>query len=418
MADIISKESPFTPGRPVPVEFFVARHKEIERLERAIKQTATGRNENVFITGHRGIGKSSLAMFIRCLAEKEYSLIGSHCFLGGVRSLEAMMGMIFQSLLQDCTDKSLFDKFRESFGDYIKGLTLFGLGVEFTKDKDKLRTLVDNFLPVLRKIYDEVKENSKKGLILILDDLNGISDVPQFSQFLKSFVDTLATSGKPLPLLLVLVGLPERRNDLVKHQPSVARIFDVVDLPTMSNSESEEFFTHMFGRSTITVTSEALPMMVELSGGYPMLMHEVGDAVFWQDSDGQIDLSDARQGITEAARNVGRKYIGAQVSNVLRNKTYSSILLRMGKKLPIGATFKRQELLKQKASEKECKNLDNFLNKTKKLGIMKDADVRGEYTFVNPLYHLYIWYEAKNRISSSRSSNSSSKTQKTEPTSQ
>ena len=149
-----------------------------------------------------------------------------------------------------------------------------------------------------------------------------------------------------------------------------------------------------------------------------MLMHEVGDAVFWQDSDGQIDLSDARQGITEAARNVGRKYIGAQVSNVLRNKTYSSILLRMGKKLPIGATFKRQELLKQNASEKERKNLDNFLNKIKKLGIMKDADVRGEYTFVNPLYHLYIWYEAKNRISSSRRSSSNSKTQKTEPTSQ
>ena len=84
--------------------------------------------------------------------------------------------------------------------------------------------------------------------------------------------------------------------------------------------------------------------------------------------------------------------------------------------LPIGATFKRQELLKQKASEKERKNLDNFLNKIKRLDIMKDADVRGEYTFVNPLYHLYIWYEAKKRTSSSGSS--SSKSRKTEPTSQ
>ena len=36
-------------------------------------------------------------------------------------------------------------------------------------------------------------------------------------------------------------------------------------------------------------------------------------------------------------------------------------------------------------------------NKIKRIGIMKDADVRGEYTFVNPLYHLYIWYEAKNK---------------------
>ena len=416
MAEITAKESPFSPGQPVQPEYFVARIKEIQRLERAIRQTVSGRNENIFITGPRGIGKSSLALFIRHLAEKEHSLIGTHCYLGGVRSLDEMMGVTFQKLLQDCTDKSLFDKLREIFADYIAELKFFGMGIEFTKDKSKLHTLANNFLPALRKIYDEAKKNGKKGLILILDDLNGISDVPQFSQFLKSRVDELATSGKPLPILLILVGLPERRDELIKHQPSVARIFDVVDLPPMSNSESEDFFMNMFNVQNVTVNSEALSLMVGRFGGFPMLMHEVGDAVFWQDSDGQIDLSDARQGITEAARNVGRKYIGAQVSNVLRNKTYSSILLRMGKKLPIGTTFKRQELLKQKASEKERKNLDNFLNKIKKLGIMKDADVRGEYTFVNPLYHLYIWYEAKNRISSSGSSNS--KTQKTEPTSQ
>ena len=49
-ADIAIKESPFTPGKPVPVDYFMARHEEIERLERTIRQTASGRNENVFIT--------------------------------------------------------------------------------------------------------------------------------------------------------------------------------------------------------------------------------------------------------------------------------------------------------------------------------------------------------------------------------
>ncbi|MQY62244.1 AAA family ATPase, partial [archaeon] len=390
MADIITKESPFSPGRPVQPEYFVARIKEIQRLERAIKQTVSGRNENVFITGQRGIGKSSLAMFIRYLAEKEYNLIGTHCYLGGVRSLEDMMGAIFHRLLQDCTDKSLFDKLRDIFGSYIKGLTLFGVGVEFTKDKADLQMLVDNFLAVLQKIYEEVKENGKKGLILILDDLNGISDVPQFSQFLKSRVDELATSGKPLPILIILAGLPERRDELVKHQPSVARIFDVVNLPPMSNSESEDFFMNMFGEQNVTVTSEALSLMVGLSGGLPMLMHEVGDAVFWQDTDSHISETDAKQGVMEAARIVGTKYIDTKISKVLRSETYSSILWQMGKKLPLGATFRRQELLKV-VGEKEKKNLDNFLNRIKKLGLVDDTEVRGEYTFVNPLYHLYIW---------------------------
>ena len=311
MVDIKTKESPFSPGKPVQPEYFVARIKEIQRLERAVRQTVSGRNENVFITGQRGIGKSSLAGFIRYLAEKEHSLMGSHCFLGGVRSMEDMMGVIFQRLLQDCTDKTIFDKLKEVFGSYIKGLTLFGMGVEFTKDRSELRTLVDNFLPVMRKVYEQILSSGKKALILILDDLNGITDVPQFSQFLKSFVDELATSGKPLPIFLVLVGLPERRDDLIKHQPSVARIFDVVDLPTMSKSESEDFFINMFDRQNVRITSEALSLMVGPSGGFPMLMHEVGDAVFWQDKDNRIDGQDALTGIMEAAQvvEIGRAHV-------------------------------------------------------------------------------------------------------------
>jgi AAA+ ATPase superfamily predicted ATPase len=123
-----TKESPFTPGKPVPVEYFVARFDEIKRLERAIRQTRSGRNENVFITGERGIGKSSLAGFIQHLAEKEYNFIGAHCFLGGVRDLESMVKEIFQRLFQEINDKTIFDNLKNIFGKYIKGITLFGMG--------------------------------------------------------------------------------------------------------------------------------------------------------------------------------------------------------------------------------------------------------------------------------------------------
>ncbi len=100
MVDIKTKESPFSPGRPVPVEYFVARHKEIELIERAIRQTASGRNENIFITGERGIGKSSLASFARYLAEKDYNFVGAHCPLGGARGLEDVARTVFQSFME------------------------------------------------------------------------------------------------------------------------------------------------------------------------------------------------------------------------------------------------------------------------------------------------------------------------------
>jgi hypothetical protein len=394
MAEISTKESPFTPGRPVPAEYFVARHKEVERVERAIRQTLSGRNENIFITGERGIGKSSLAWNAHLLAEKE-TLLGAYCYMGPARSLEDVTGVIFQRLLEGC-DKSTFEKLKEVFRKYIKSVNLPFLGVEFTDDKSDLRDLVHGFTPALRHVYAEAKENGKNGLLIVMDDLNGITDLPEFAMFLKSTVDGIATSREPLPLLLILVGIPERRENLLKYQPSVARIFDIIDLPLMNEMESREFFGKTFTDESITVSNGALSLMVQLSGGYPMLMHEVGDAVFWQDTDNDIDIHDARQGIMEAARTVGKKYIDPQISKVLRSKTYSSILWRIGKKLPLGVAFKRQELLKKIPAD-EQKNLDNFLNRIKKLGIVDDAEVRGEYKFVNPLFHLYVWYEAKSK---------------------
>ncbi len=390
MAGVRTKESPFTPGKPVPVEYFVARRREIERLERAIRQTASGRNENLFITGERGIGKSSLAAFVRHLAEKQ-DFLGVHCFLGGVTDLEGVVRLVFERLLQEVSDVSLFEKLRGIFDKYIKEVSLFGLRIEFTKDRSQLRTLVENFLPALRKVNETI-QGKRRGLLLILDDLNGVTIIPEFAHFLKSFVDELATSGQPLPLMLLLVGIQERREDLAKHQPSASRIFDVIDLPPMTQSESEEFFAAVFGRLNIPVATDALSLMIRLSGGLPMLMHEVGDAIFWGDTDGYIDEKDAMDGIIDAAETVGKKYLDPQVYYALRSATYRSILRRIGK-LPLGTSFRRQEVL-ERLPDREGNTFDNFLHRIRRIGIIGPTEARGEYKFANQLYHLYVQLEA------------------------
>lgn len=392
MAEINAKESPFYPGKPVPIEYFIARISEIERLERSIKQTLSGRNENIFIMGERGIGKSSLAGFIRYIAEKQYDFIGTHCFLGGVKDLNEMIRLIFQRLFQEVKEKTIFEKLKNIFGDYIKEVTLFGMGVEFTQDPSKLRTILDNFLPTIRKINETIKDN-KKGIILILDDLNGISKVPEFANFLKSFVDELATSRNPLPLMIIFVGIPEIKENMIRCQSSVARIFNITDLLPMDKSESRKFFLNNFNKVGISVSEDALSYMVNFSGGFPMLMHELGDAIFWLDKDNHIDIDDAIGGLIEAANIIGKKYLDPQVYQVLKSETYSSILIKIGK-LTLGKRFQRKNIL-ENASKKESKTFDNFLFKLKTLGIINKTENRGEYKFANMLYHLYIRLRAR-----------------------
>jgi len=123
-----------------------------------------------------------------------------------------------------------------------------------------------------------------------------------------------------------------------------------------------------------------------------MLMHEVGDAVFWLDTDDNIDEKDAIGGILMVAETVGRKYLDRQVYRRLRSETYRSILRRIGR-LPLGTSFQRKEIL-EKIPEKERKTFDNFLQRIKRLGVIKETEIRGEYRFMNQLYHLYVELEA------------------------
>ena len=391
MAAMQNKESPFTPGRPVPLDYFVARLNEVNRIEKAIKQASSGRNENMFITGERGIGKSSLASMIRFLADKEYGFLGVHCYLGGVRDVEGVVRIVFQRLLQQTIDKSLFDKLKNLFNKYIKSLTLFGVGVEFTNDPAELKVLKENFLSAVSEVYETIKDQ-KKGILLILDDLNGVTGNVEFAPFIKSLVDELATSQKICPLIIILVGVPERREDLIRHQPSVARIFNVVELSSLTNDESKEFFDKTFGKANIEVEPDAYLVLLQFSGGLPMLMHEIGDAVFWIDTDGKVDARDAAMGLVVAADNVGRKYLDPQVYQEIKSPTYRSILRKLGK-LPIGMNFVRSKLINE-MTEKEKKNFDNFLRKGEKLGIITKGEQRGEYRFVNQLFHLYVLLEA------------------------
>ena len=61
--------SPFKPGQTVPLEFFVGRIKEIERLQSMVKASTRGQFKIGFISGERGIGKSSLASFVHHLSD-------------------------------------------------------------------------------------------------------------------------------------------------------------------------------------------------------------------------------------------------------------------------------------------------------------------------------------------------------------
>jgi len=394
----MKERSPFSPGRPVPVEYFVGRKDEIDKLIKGIKQTATGRNINAFITGERGIGKSSLALFIKYLLEndnslmpKEMKFLTAYCLLGSARALPDICKLMVEKLIASIRDESVWGKIKSSLGEYIDhiGVDLFGIGVKVGFKKD-LEDLPSDFYSIVKYIWNMVKDKYK-GIMLVLDDINGATKIEGFSMFLKSFVDGIAVDYKEgLPLFFILVGIPERMDDLTKEQPSTARIFDVAELSLMSEEESKQFIMNAFTSANISIDNEALDLIVGQSGGFPALLHEIGDAVYWTDEDNRISMEDGIDGIMVAAENVGRKYFHRRLYKEMQSKTHRRILYKMAHS---GEEILTRKDIVRMLSNEERKVIDTFLNKSINRGALRKIE-RGEYEFPSMLFRLYVLLES------------------------
>jgi len=382
-------KSPFYPGQPVPLELFTGRKEQINRIERAIKQVSLGKPQSIFLTGEYGIGKSSLAGFMRYYAEKAYGLFGIHVLLGGANSVNDVSERTIRTVLEtEAYEPSTTDKVRNFLSKYIGKQQIFGVTVNLESLKADAPSISKGFLPFLREVLNNLKDDNIKGIFLILDELNGIVKNPDFAYFIKNLVDENALSRNPLPLMLMLCGVDDRRKEMIEQHQPVDRIFELIKIDPLAQSEMEDFFKKSFESVGCKVTDEALNSLCHYSEGYPKAMHIIGNNVFWTDKDNIIDEDDSVDGILESATQIGQQFIDAQVYKAIRSEDYKNILSKLTAN-DFSESFNKSDFEKN-LSGPEKKKFDNFLQKMKNLNVIRSGEARGEYIFTSRLSKVYM----------------------------
>lgn len=388
-------KSPFYPGQPVPVELFVGRQREIERiLERGVGQVQRGKPVAMFIEGDYGIGKSSIANYLQFIAAEKHKLLPIYVSLSGKRTPQELAAAVLEATVRGgLFATTRLERLRGWFAKYLPAkLAIPGLQL----DLDKLRSdsqAISSELGLLGFLDETLKrgrEDGIDGVFLVLDEINGVANEAWFAHFLKGLVDTNARNRTPVPLLLLLCGVTERRRQLIANHQPIDRIFDVVEIKAMSAAESREFFERAFDQVGIKLSPEAAAEFTRFSAGFPKIMHIIGDWAYWQDVDGVIDEQDAFDALVNAAEDVGKRYVDQQVYAALRSPDYRSILAKLGELGPDQMTFKKGEL-SERLTDGERKKLDNFLQKMKKLNVLRSGDHIGEYVFNHPMVRFYIY---------------------------
>ncbi len=303
-----------------------------------------------------------------------------------------MLRQTFNSLLKQSVSRPWHQQTLEFFGDRVRKVGLFGISLELNLRSGDLASMERNFASSIRQLAETA---GRKSILLILDDINGLASSERFANWLKSFVDEITTFPETTRLCVIVVGLAERRRELVAKQPSLARVFDLIDIAPWSDSEVADFYRQSFQAGNATISADDVQRLVSFTGGLPVLAHEIGDAVWRTASAPEIGPHDTMGGIVAAAEVIGRKFLAPQIVEAIYSKYYLSILRKINEQKTLEMRFRRADLLEY-LTDAERKVLDNFLQRMKKLGALEpDPGVRGGYRYPNRLYAMYFLLAAR-----------------------
>lgn len=394
--------SPFTPDRPVSDEFFVGREAYIQSLLSSVRIARRRELQVGWISGERGIGKSSLAALIASIAESEEKAIVAHVHLGEVQQLTDLAHKTHTQILRDNPETKSWGSNLWSFlGERIEKVGAFGLEFKLTLSKDELSSTVRDFTNTLGAIV-KTAGNDREMILIVFDDINGLAARPQFANWLKSMVDSEATSRRENPVCLIFVGFEDRLSHMKENNPSVGRIFNpLIDIQPWTPLESEKFFNSTFAKRGCSIGTEDIKRLAFYSDGLPVMAHELGNSVWKIAKSKSIQSNEVWDGIFDAAEMIGRKFLNKEVIQALQSKNYRSILKKIsGPDSPLeGFEFSRRELHSMKALTSSEKNgLDNFITRMRKLGALVPglSGERGVYQFATRMHRIYFMLHARN----------------------
>lgn len=287
--DMAEFSNPFRPGAGHHPPYLAGRHAEREEFLRLLGQSTI--LENMVLTGLRGVGKTVLLDSFKPLAmSRGWVWVGTDLSESTSISEHNMA-------IRLCTDLSPVTSSLVVETEEVRR-------VGFVADTDQIsRTLT---YQALIEIYNHIpglsldkikgvleiawralsKEQKVRGIIFAYDEAQNLADQSAKDQFpLSLLLDCFQSlQRKGLPLMLVLTGLPTLFPKLVEARTFSERMFRVVFLQSLNESESEEAIREPVedAECPVRLSDDSVNTIINMSGGYPyfiqFICREVYDA--------------------------------------------------------------------------------------------------------------------------------------------
>ena len=370
--------NPFRPNSPVPPGMFIGRMKELSRLEGSLMQTMSGNPMHFMITGERGIGKTSLLMYIDYAArgslsfeDQNFNFLVLNIDIDPSSTQLGIVKRIKLALDRELGKSEPAKKFLKDSWDFLQRLRIADSGISAKEETISPEILLDEFAYSLAQVINRTCEKadsnifgaSYNGIVLLIDEADNASDEFQIGSFFKLLLERLQKHDCNR-ILVGLAGLEDLRNKLLDSHPSSLRIFEEIPLMRLSNKEVEDVIDiciKMANEENVkktTLLDDARKFLIQMAEGYPHFIQQFGYSSFEIDNDGAIDMEDVIEGAfggRGALELIGDRYYRNAFYSKIQRESYRQVLKIMAYKLDSWIT-KKEIKSKFKGNESTLNN--------------------------------------------------------------
>lgn len=277
--------NPFRPGAGQQPPYLAGRQRDQNEFSKYLDQNPV--LQNVIITGLRGVGKTVLLDTLKPISiNKGWLWAGTDLSETASISEINLIIRIIADISNITTELPVAQKeintvgFKNNpsreliFADFQFLSNLFEQTPGLNSDKLKA---------VLELVWNLVKTRAK-GIVLAYDEAQILKDHAKDREYPLSVLleVTQYLQKKEIPYLLVLTGLPTLFTTLVETRTYSERMFHVINLDRLSESESKEAIINPIKnqRCPVQFTESAINEINKCSGGYPYFIQFICKETF------------------------------------------------------------------------------------------------------------------------------------------
>jgi len=261
-------DNPFRPGSGLPPPFFADREREIQTFQQRLAMTAQGIPMHLAVVGEWAIGKTALLSVYREIADEQNctTLFIMARNMPAAKFVDSLIQALSSNVKERYEDEKLWDRFVKKVQAVSVGLlNVIQVGAEFRSPEEFSYSLRE----YLKILWQELRDYSVPAIVLIIDDLDLLTDFRDTMILLRNTSQELQELQQRVHLMLVIAGTPNLFDRLREAHEPLLRFFKPLELQPLPEDAARAAVTVPLEGTEVRFNEEVIARILELAGGQP-----------------------------------------------------------------------------------------------------------------------------------------------------